>query len=119
MQILRRSLSVVRLVLAWFILTLGMAVAAPIVQPQSTMVICSEGGSKMIMVDDDGNQVVDGGHSALDCPLCLPVAVPPACESLRLPVAPPMACARHPFVSAHIAALVGAPLPARGPPLHS
>lgn len=119
MQNLRRSLSVVRLVLAWFVLTLGMAVAAPIVQPQSTMMICSEGGSKMIMVDDDGNRVVDGGHSALDCPLCLPVALPPAFDGLHLPVAPPMVCAQHPFVSAHIASVAGAPLPARGPPLHS
>lgn len=119
MQNLRRSLSVVRLVLVWFVLTLGVAVAAPIVQPQSTMLICSEGGSKMIVVDDDGNQVVDGGHSTLDCPLCLPVALPPAFETLQLQVAPPVACAQHPLVSAHIAALVGAPLPARGPPLHS
>jgi hypothetical protein len=119
MQNLRRSLSVVRLVLAWFVLTMGMAVAAPIVQPQSTVLICSEGGSKMIVVDDDGNQVVDAGHSGLDCPLCLPVVLPPAFKSLRLPVAPPMTCAQHSFVSAHIAALMGAPLPARGPPLHS
>lgn len=119
MRTLRRSLSVVRLVLAWFVLALGVAVAAPIVQPQSTMLICAQGGSKMIVVDADGNLVADGGHANLDCPLCLPVALPPAFETIRLPVAPPMACAQHSFVSAHIAALVGAPLPARGPPLHS
>ena len=118
MQTLRRSLSVVRLVLAWFVLTLGIAVAAPIVQPHSTVLICSEGGSKMIMVDADGERVSDTGH-ALDCPLCLPAALPPAFATVKLPVAPPATCALHPFVSAHLAALVGAPLPARGPPSHS
>ena len=118
MQTLRRSLSVVRLVLAWFVLTLGVAVAAPIVQPQSTVMICSEGGSKMIMVDADGDRVSDHGHT-LDCPLCLPAAPSTPFAALQLPGAPPMACARHPFASAHIAALLGAPLPARGPPYRS
>ena len=108
----------VRFFLAWFVLTLGVAVAAPVVQPHTAMLICSEGGSKMIMVDANGERVTDAGH-ALDCPLCLPAALPAAFVAVQLPVAPHAVCARHPFVSAHIAALVGAPLPARGPPHRS
>lgn len=117
MHQLRRSLSIACLALAWFVLALGVAVASPIVQQNTAMLICAEGGNKVIFLDADGNQVDAASHSGLDCPLCLPAALPPALTTLKLPVAPPAACSRHPFVSAHIAALLGAPFPARGPPL--
>ncbi|WP_409456080.1 DUF2946 family protein [Massilia sp.] len=104
-----------RFVLAWFVLTLGVAVASPVVQPHTMTMICSEGGSKMIMVDADGKAVTGTGHT-LDCPFCLPATPPPDVVSLQVPAAPPGACAVHPFASADLAALTGAPLPARGPP---
>lgn len=115
MHSLRRSLSLVRLVLAWFVLSLGVAVASPVVQPHTAMLICAEGGNKVIIVDANGEQVASAGH-LLDCPMCLPAALPPVVAVFSLPVDAPSTCARHPFVSAHIAALTGAPLPARGPP---
>lgn len=115
MHALRSSLSLIRLVLAWFVLGLGVAVAAPVVQPATMMLICSAGGSKYVALDADGTAVQADEHS-MDCPLCLPVSLPPAFISLQLSAPQAPACARHPYVAAHIAALVGAPLPARGPP---
>jgi len=117
MYYLGRSLLTVRFVLAWFILALGVASASPMMQQHTAMLICAEGGNKIVFVDSDGNQVDGAKHSSLDCPLCLPATLPPAFITLNLPVEPPMACSQHAFISAHIAALVGAPLPARGPPL--
>ncbi|RNF31656.1 hypothetical protein NM04_06140, partial [Massilia aurea] len=75
MHILRTSSMLVRLVLAWFVLTLGAASAAPMVQPAAMALVCSEGGVKVVLVDRDGAAVHAKGHT-LDCPLCLPAAVP-------------------------------------------
>jgi hypothetical protein len=118
MHILRTSSMLVRLVLAWFVLTLGAASAAPMVQPVAMALVCSEGGAKVVLVDRDGAAVHAKGHT-LDCPLCLPAAAPPL---LAAPcVAPPQPAAAALQLPAvfHVAATAGAPLPPRGPPAHS
>jgi len=118
MHILRSSLTLVRLVLAWFVLTLGVATAAPLIHPVTMTVVCAESGTKMVMVDADGAPVTaHGSGHTLDCPMCLPAALPPGFAVGELPSLPAQACAVHPFVSARVAALVGAPLPPRGPPV--
>lgn len=118
MQVLRRSTSLARLVLAWFMVAVGVATASPMVHPQSMELVCTQGGAiQWVMVDAgaDGDATVMGLHT-LDCALCLPAALPaspfvqPASEPL------PRLRAPHPFTSAQIAALLGAPLPPRGPP---
>lgn len=114
MHTLRTSPLLARLVLAWFALTLGVAAASPMVHPQSMELVCSDGGIKLVVVGDDG-QVVDASHHTLDCPMCLGAPLPPATIRFEMD-APPSANAVHPFAAAHIAALVGAPLPPRGPP---
>lgn len=116
MQALRNSLSLTRLVMAWFLLTLGVAVASPVVQPLHMEMICSAGGSmQMVMLDDSGEPIA-GPHHALDCPLCLSVITPPVHSSPHLTQPQPLGHALQPVVAARIAALVGAPLPPRGPP---
>src|SRR5690606_37534878 len=45
MQMLRNSRFLARLVMAWFMLTLGIAVASPIVHPQAMEVVCTSSGS--------------------------------------------------------------------------
>ena len=119
MHILRTSSMLVRLVLAWFVLTLGAASAAPMVQPVSMALVCSEGGAKVVLVDRDGAAVHPRGHT-LDCPLCLPAAAPPLLATPCVPP-PPQPAALVPQGSAvlHVAATAGAPLPPRGPPGHS
>ena len=118
MHILRTSSMLVRLVLAWFVLTLGAASAAPVVQPATMVLVCAEGGVKVVFVDHDGAAVHGEGHT-LDCPLCLPAAVPPAVVVPGAPRPPPAVDAMPVVVVAHAVAHAGAPLPPRGPPDHS
>jgi hypothetical protein len=119
MNALRTSSMLIRLVLAWFVLTLGVAVASPMVHPQAMEVVCSAGGSmKVVAIDDDGS-TVQAGHHALDCPMCLAATLPPTPVNVRADMPQPLAYALRPIVVAQIAALVGAPLPPRGPPSFS
>lgn len=108
----------VRLVLAWFVLTLGAASAAPVVHPATMALVCSEGGTKVVLVNGDGAAVHGKAHT-LDCPLCLPAAVPPALAAPRMPVPQPSPAAVAIVDASHTTASPGAPLPPRGPPLYS
>lgn len=117
MHTLRRSTKLVRLVLAWFVLALGVATAAPAVQPQAMELICTaSGGTKLIVLGEEGDWDSVAGHHSIECPMCLAVTLPPAPQSPHAAPALPLAHALHPIAAAHIAALVGAPLPPRGPP---
>lgn len=116
MHVLRTHPILARLILAWFVSALGVAMASPIVHAQAMEFVCSDGGTmKLVMVDADGDAAPVAQHT-LDCPLCLPAAPPSPFKAHRVPQPPPAANAQHPFVSAHIAACAGAPLPPRGPP---
>ncbi|TXH30003.1 MAG: DUF2946 domain-containing protein [Burkholderiaceae bacterium] len=104
-----------RLVLAWFVLSIGVAVASPLVKPQSLELICSGSGAiKLLLKTDDGAQELQ--THTLDCPLCVHVGAPPPASLARLPVVHPLAHALRPIPAAHIAARTAAPLPPRGPP---
>lgn len=104
-----------RLVLAWMCLSLGVALASPIVQPQSVELICSGTGMvKLIVQTDDGAQEL--GDTPMDCPMCQSFAGPPPAESGWRPFSSPLAHALQPVAAAHIAWVAGAPLPSRGPP---
>lgn len=119
MNALRPSSMLIRLVLAWFALTLGVAVASPLVHPITMEMVCSAGGSmKVVAIDDDG-KAVQAGHHTLDCPMCLAATLPAPPVNVRMELPQPLAYALRPIVAAHIAALVGAPLPPRGPPSFS
>jgi Protein of unknown function (DUF2946) len=118
-QLLRhsRSLGLVgRAVLLWFMLSLGAAIASPLVHPQAMELVCSSAGAvKVVVQTDDGAQ--GSGASHMDCPLCvLTGAPPPAAPLADLPVIQPLGHALQPIPAAHIAAATAAPLPARGPP---
>ncbi|MDP9898651.1 DUF2946 family protein [Variovorax ginsengisoli] len=108
-----------RLVLAWFVLSLGVAIAGPVVHPQSMEMVCSAAGMiKLIVHTDEGTQ--DPGRTAMDCPLCTTTgAPPPIVGALHLPTPLPLAHAVQSIPSARIAAATQAPLPARGPPARS
>ena len=116
MHLLRTSPLLLRLVLAWFVVVLGVAVASPFVHPVSMQLVCSAGGNvTVVAVDEDGRPLQAGQHT-LDCSLCLPAALPlPIAHALPdaslLPAHEPLF-----MVAASLAARVGAPLPPRGPP---
>lgn len=124
-----------RFVLAWFVLSLGVAVASPWVNPGAAQWVCTATGvMKRVNVTavatpagasadtkavtdaaTDAAQRVAMAHS-LDCPLCTVLGAPPAARA-PAPVPPqPLSYALQPIAAAHIAARMGAALPARGPP---
>lgn len=115
MQILRRAHFLARFVLVWFVLSIGAAIAAPIVNPQQMQLICSgTGAMKIIVTTDDG--AVDVGSRTMDCSLCATVSAPPLVFSFAFEPVLPLSYAVQSIPAAVIAKLTAAPLPARGPP---
>lgn len=119
-MIARRTFSALRLwVLAWFMASVGLAIASPLVHPQSIEVICSGVGSIKLLVQTDDGQV-EMGTMGMDCPLCSTVGAPPPTVALPHVLPPhPLAHALQPVEAARMAAATAAPLPARGPPARS
>lgn len=115
MHTLRSSKFIAKLVLVWFALFLGTAIASAIIKPGSMQMVCSPGGG-MKMVDtssDDGEFKTSAG---MDCPLCASVTAPPPPLSVRFEKSSPLAHALQPIAAAHIASVTAPPLPSRGPP---
>jgi hypothetical protein len=115
MSALRRAHRLASFVLMWFVLSLGVAVASPVVNPKSVELVCSASGAvKVIVLTDDGPQ--ETGASHLDCPLCMLSGAPPPVPVVASPVVQPLAFSVQSISAARIAAATAAPLPARGPP---
>lgn len=115
LQPLRNARLVARLVLVWFALALGAAIASPLVQPKAMELVCSGAGAMKLLVKiDDGGAAVSA--HALDCPLCASLGAPPPVSRNDTPSAQPLAHVLRTIPAVRIAALTGAPLPARGPP---
>ena len=114
MEILRRAHRLTRLVLVWFALSVGFAIAAPVVQPQSLEMVCSgTGGMKMMMLDDQGALPDPGGHMK-DCRLCV-ITGAPVTPVVFIPHQPP-AQAPAPVLPVPVVAQAAAPFCARAPP---
>lgn len=116
MQSLRNAIVLARLVLAWFALSVGVAVASPLVNPQSIELLCSGSGTMKVLVKAADGTPVQATHTALDCPLCATAGAPPPAPFDGAPLVHPLALAVQPIPAARIAARTAAPLPARGPP---
>ena len=124
MQTLRNAHLLARFVLVWFVLFVGVSVASPLVNPQTSQMVCSAmGGMKMVLVDDgaQGGLKSDSGDtfklsSSMDCPLCAQFSAPPCPVVFSFDTTSALAHALRPVPSAHIAWLTGSPLPPRGPP---
>lgn len=111
-------MGLIRFVLLWFVLAIGVAIAAPVVQPQAMELVCSSGGTiKLIVQTDDGAQDMSPSH--LDCPLCLTGGPPVDHDTAQQVLSLPLARATQSIPSARIAAATRSPLPARGPPVLS
>jgi hypothetical protein len=102
--------------LAWFVLSLGVAVASPIVKPQDILLVCTGSGAMKVLVKAADGSASEAASNSMDCPLCAPVAAPPPVEYWAVEAAQPLAYALQGIPSAHIAARTAASLPARGPP---
>jgi hypothetical protein len=108
-----------RAVLLWFVVSLGAAIASPMVHPQAMELVCSSVGAiKVVVQTDDGAHELGASH--MDCPLCVLTGAPPPPAPLAdLPVIQPLGHAVQPIPAARLAAATAAPLPARGPPVFS
>lgn len=114
MQQLRHAIQLTRLVLVWFVLSIGVAIAAPVLNPKSVDMVCTGTGTmKMVVQGED-----DSAASAptMDCPLCTSVTAPTPEFNTALTQPSPLAHAMQPLAAAHIAAVTAPPLPSRGPP---
>ncbi len=115
LQSLRNAHRLTRLVLVWFALFVGVAVASPLVNPEGVQLVCTTAGSvKLIQLDADGEEA-QSSHHGLYCPLCLPVAAPPV-VSVSAPVHVGLSHALRPLEQARLASLIGLPWQARAPP---
>jgi hypothetical protein len=100
-----------RLVLAWFVLHVGVGIAAPVIQPHTVQLICAGGMLKVVL--DGGEQ--SQAAASVDCPLCSPaLAPPPAAKPAGRISTPPAAVAQH--ATGVTPRVTEAPPPARGPP---
>jgi hypothetical protein len=116
LQSLRNFSLLARLVLAWVVVSLGVAVASPIVKPQDILLVCTGSGAMKVLVKAADGSTSEVSGNTMDCPLCVPmVAPPPVIRGSAEPIQP-LAFALQAIPSAHIAARTAAPLPARGPP---
>lgn len=118
MQTLRHARFLARLVLVWFTFALGVAIASPLVKPQSMELVCASGGAMKLIVKSDDGSAESRGHT-LDCPLCATVGAPPVLDPQPELVPDVLAHALLPVLAAHIAGRAAAPLPPRGPPVFS
>ncbi|TXH87378.1 MAG: DUF2946 domain-containing protein [Rhodoferax sp.] len=115
MQRLRNAQFLTRLVLVWFALFVGVATAAPILNPQSKQLVCSATGQMKLVASDDASDE-GSSHIGLECVLCTGVSAPPPQSWGSVEPYQALSYALQTIESARIAAATAAPLPARGPP---
>ena len=114
MQHLRNALQLARFVLVWFALSVGVAIASPVVSPKAMDLVCSSTGSMKLVVQGDDEGVVSS--PTLDCPLCATLSAPPPALNTTLTQPSPLSHAVQPIEVARIASATAPPLPSRGPP---
>lgn len=116
MQTLRRFTFLSRLVLAWFVLSLGVATASTLVEPQDLVLVCTGSSAMKLLVKSADGDAKEVSSNSMHCPLCVSPAAPPPVVRLGAETAQPLSYALQPIAAAHIAARTATPLPARGPP---
>lgn len=112
---LRNTPWLAKLALLWFALTLGVAVASPLVNPQSEVMICSAAsGMVKVVLNADGS--LDTVSATMDCPLCMVggAGTPVVQQTVQSPC--PLSHVLQSNPAAIIAAFTAAPPPSRGPP---
>lgn len=116
MQALRNAHLLARFVLAWFALSMGVAIASPLVQPKSMQLVCSAAGAITVQFEQGYDDLSSSQATTLDCPLCAAVGAPPSQVSLQ--VLAPMGLTNALPVPAEAQSIhrSAAPFPPRGPP---
>ena len=113
---LRNTPWLAKLALLWFALTLGVAVASPMVNPQEELVICTSVGMVKVKLNADGSLSTEPSSEA-QCPLCVVgSAAPPVFATVLAEPVQPLGYVLQSIPAAHIAVATAAPPPSRGPP---
>ena len=114
MQRLRNALDLTRLVLVWFALSVGVAIASPMVNPKGVDMVCTGTGVMKLVVQGEDDSVASA--KTMDCPLCTSIIAPPLEFNTTLTQPSPLSFALLPIEAARIASATAPPLPSRGPP---
>ena len=114
MQQLRNAIQITRLVLVWFALSVGVAVASPVLNPKGMEVVCTGTGMMKLVVQGDDDSAASA--KTMDCPLCAAIGAPPTEFNTSLTQPSPLSFALLPIEAARIATATAPPLPSRGPP---
>jgi hypothetical protein len=117
LQSLRETRAIIRWMLASFLLSIGAAIATPLIQPQTLSLVCSTGGGVAVVVSQDGTitPADEAGHT-LQCVMCLPGGAPPVADFvLALPTALALSRPEAPPAPAHWR--LAEPTSARDPPV--
>lgn len=115
MQYLRNAKLIARFVLVWFVLSIGVAIASPMVKPQAMQLVCTNAGAVKVIVAGDDGKVPASSHT-LDCPLCASIGAPPPLGFLAFSAAAPTGFVPPSAGNDFVFFVLAAPPPARGPP---
>lgn len=115
LQALRQARTLAQLVLVWFVLAVGVAVAAPLVQPPSATLVCTGSGAVKLLAEG-GEGSVAPAHHTLDCVLCLALSAPPPAPVGAVAAVHILRHTPEGQPTVHFAWRTASPLPARGPP---
>ena len=115
MHSLRQATFIARLMLVWFVFSIGIASASPLVSPKAMELVCSSGGVMKLVSNDNNN--ADKHHNLMpDCAMCMLAALPSTPLGTTFDKPSDLSHALHPIAAVHIAAATAPPLPSRGPP---
>ncbi len=116
MQTLRNAHLLARFVLVWFVLSMGVAIASPLVQPKGMQLVCSAAGAITVQMDQGDGGLNGSQANTLDCPLCAAAGAPP--PQVALQVLAPMGLAQALPITTDPQSTrrSAAPFPPRGPP---
>lgn len=116
MHVLRTSRCLSSLVLAWFVLFVGVSLASPLLKQGTLEMVCSVSGGMKLVASSDTGDLDPSVPTGMDCPLCLTVAPPPVPVVRTFDPPSPLAHAVQTIRSALLVTLTAPPLPSRGPP---
>lgn len=115
LQAIRQSKFLARCVLVWFAMAMAVAVAAPVVNPQASQLVCSASGAvKLVAAGADDSAPMQ--NHGLDCVLCLALNTPPAQANSGFDAHQLLSYALPPAPSAQVIKRTATPQSARGPP---
>ncbi len=115
MQSLRTAHRLAKLALAWFVLSISVAIASPIVQPQRMELLCSGTGvAKLLVKTADGAEALPS--HGLNCALCIQASAPPPVLATVVPPPHSVTYQTLAATASHVAVHTAAPPPGRGPP---